>query len=188
MSQGFFTCRPEKLIMPGALFLEGERVELRTVEEEDLEFIRDYRNHPEMHSQLWQRKPMNMSGAEKRLEAAEERPSLIIWKEDERVGVIEFNSVNKNIGYGDIGYWVKPEQQGNEYVTEAAELLITHAFNEMNLNKITGNVPENNKPSQRVFEKLGFKKEGELRNEAYHEGKHRNLYHYGILKQEWRSE
>ena len=46
--------------MSGAVFLENEKVELRTIEDEDLEFIGKNFNHPEVRSGLGYDRPQNL--------------------------------------------------------------------------------------------------------------------------------
>jgi RimJ/RimL family protein N-acetyltransferase len=45
--------------MPGAVFAEGDRVTLRTIEEDDLEFLQRWRNHPEVRTPLTDSDPRN---------------------------------------------------------------------------------------------------------------------------------
>ncbi len=46
--------------MPGAVFLEGDSINLRTVEEGDLERIRDIYNHPEVRRFITNDRPANL--------------------------------------------------------------------------------------------------------------------------------
>ena len=51
--------------MPGALFLEGEKVNLRTIEEEDKEFLRDGVNNPAVDKKIGADfKPINLNQQE----------------------------------------------------------------------------------------------------------------------------
>jgi RimJ/RimL family protein N-acetyltransferase len=42
-----------------------------------------------------------------------------------------------------------------------------------------------NVPSQRVLEKNGFKREGELRKRFFNHGQYRDEYMYSLLRAEW---
>jgi len=46
--------------MPGAVFLEGDKVNLRTIEEQDLEFIRDNFNKSKVWKNLDYKIPQNL--------------------------------------------------------------------------------------------------------------------------------
>ncbi|WP_458189402.1 GNAT family N-acetyltransferase [Haladaptatus sp. NG-WS-4] len=45
--------------MPGPVFLEGDRIELRTVEEDDLDFLQATINDPAVRRTISNRSPIN---------------------------------------------------------------------------------------------------------------------------------
>ncbi len=174
--------------MPGALFLEGEKVNLRTVEKEDLEFLRDTYNLEQVRKFVGNRHPANLKQEQEFFEGVvckEESTDLIICSEEEPIGMISVIPDNKDIQVAEIGLWLHPDHHGNGYGTEASKLIIEHAFNERNFHKLFARVYSSNEPSQRLWEKLEFTKEGELREQVYKDGEFENVYLYGILKTEW---
>ena len=172
--------------MPGAIFLEGDKVNLRTVEEEDLEFLRNNVNHPEVRTFLTTRKPVNMEQEKeffKEVISNDEPVNLAICSNNQITGIIELRE--KKEGVGEIGIWIAPDYHQKGYGTEASRLLIDYAFNQLRYHKIYTGAFESNKASQKVWKKLGFQKEGELREQVYRNGEFENLYYYGILEKEW---
>lgn len=173
--------------MPGALFLEGGKVNLRTIEEEDLEFLRDTINNPEVRTFLTSRKPKNLIIEEKFLRnvvSSDEDVNLAISKDEEIIGMVSLEE-QKEIGVVEIGIYIDPSHQEKGYGTEAAELVIEYGFKTLNYHRIIARAYESNKGSQRVWEKLGFTKEGELREQIYRKGRREDAYIYGVLKKEW---
>ena len=69
--------------------------------------------------------------------------------------------------------------------TEATHLLLKYAFEELNLNKVSGSVVVDNIGSWKVAEKIGFKYEGTLKEHKYIDGKYRDEKCYGYLKSDW---
>ena len=67
-------------------------------------------------------------------------------------------------GSAELGYWVAEEYQGRGYATRASEILIRHAFNDLNIQRIFASYKKENMASKRVLEKLGFKYFTELNN------------------------
>jgi len=63
--------------MSGAVFLEGDTVALVTLEEEDLEFVRDGVNHPEVRTPVGQSFPTNLADERRYWEAANEDPEVV---------------------------------------------------------------------------------------------------------------
>lgn len=82
----------------------------------------------------------------------------------------------------EIGYWIGEPYWNNGFATEAVSLLVDHGFNNLKLIRIFTGVFENNKASQRVLEKCGFKHEGIFENAVIKNNKIINEYRYGIVK------
>ncbi len=78
------------------------------------------------------------------------------------------------------------DYQGKGYGTEAIHLLLDILFGEMNYNKVGLRVFAFNERAIKCYEKVGFKKEGILREELYSGDKYHDVIVMGILKKEWR--
>ncbi len=172
--------------MAGAVFLEGENVELRTIEEEDYEKLRDWVNHYDIRRFIGIREPMNLQQEEEFLENELDRDDKVmlgICVDGELIGDIALEE--KEDGVGELGILINPEHHGNGYGTEASKLLIKHAFNQLRYHKIMTRVVETNEKSNRVWEKLGFKHEGTLRKHTFLDGVYQDFQIYGLLKEEW---
>lgn len=59
-----------------------------------------------------------------------------------------------------LGYSLDQEHNGKGYTTEAANLVVKYAFEDLNLHRIEAGVMPDNVGSIRVLEKVGFHKEG----------------------------
>jgi len=64
------------------------------------------------------------------------------------------------------GYWVAPKYGGQGMATEAAKAAIRYAFGHLGAKAITIGYFDGNEPSQRIVEKLGFRKLGIAQNAA----------------------
>lgn len=67
----------------------------------------------------------------------------------------------------ELGYWIAEEYWGRGLVKEASEILIDHAFNDLNIEKIYATFRIENHRSKRVLEKLGFRFYRNLKNINY---------------------
>jgi RimJ/RimL family protein N-acetyltransferase len=76
-------------------------------------------------------------------------------------------------------YW------GKGYMNEALTALIVHAFDVMELRRLEADVDPRNTASIRTLERLGFQREGFLRERWHVEGELQDAYFYGLLKREW---
>lgn len=174
--------------MPGAVFIEGENVNLRTIEEEDLEFIRDEFNNPAVWKNLSVSRPQNLEQEREFFEqviSGDEGVHLAISKGEEMKGIISLEPHENDGEVAEIGIWIAEDFQGKGFGTEASELITDHAFNHLNYHKVAARAYEGNRGSNRIWEKLGFEKEGEFREQVYIEGSYCNVNYYGILEEEW---
>lgn len=174
--------------MPGAAFLEGETVTLRTLEEEDLPFCRDAVNDPDVRGSIETTRPMSLA-AEREwfedLQANDDHVVLLICVDGEPVGTVGLDGIDRRAGVAEIGYLVVPSHWGNGYATAAVELLAGYAFDELRLNRVQAHVYEFNEASKRVLEKAGFEAEGVKREGDFVAGAHVDVHWYGLLSGDW---
>jgi len=64
---------------------------------------------------------------------------------------------------GEIGYWVASRRAGRGYATEAGAAVVAFGFDAVGLYRLELRAGVENLASQRVAEKLGFRREGALR-------------------------
>jgi ribosomal-protein-alanine N-acetyltransferase len=84
-----------------------------------------------------------------------------------------------------MGWFIMPEFQNNGYITEAAKKVLEFAFTRDGCIRVATGCFKDNAPTQRVMEKVGFRKEGERAGAQYHDGKMKDRLEFAILKDEW---
>ena len=88
---------------------------------------------------------------------------LAVDAEDDRLlGSFSLMEIDREIGYGEIGYWVAAEARGGGVATRAVRLLADWARDELGLTRIDVLPHKDNLASRRVAEKAGFDDTGEL--------------------------
>lgn len=120
--------------------------------------------------------------------AKNEFPSYFIFEDKKIVGGIGFNNVFTIDRNAEIGYWLAENAQGRGIITKCCRKLIDFAFYEMNFNRIVIRCATGNLKSQAIPEKLGFTKEGILRETALLNNKFIDLIVYSMLKKEWKKQ
>lgn len=80
----------------------------------------------------------------------------------------------------------EPEYAGKGLGREAMRLLLDFGFNELNFHRIQLNVISYNDIAIRLYEGLGFVREGVCRELIARDGKRYDLLLYGMLDSEWR--
>nr|WP_272913728.1 GNAT family protein [Halalkalibacter okhensis] len=110
-------------------------------------------------------------------------------KDHSPIGVtslINIDSKNRNaeciIDIGEKEYW------GKGYGSEALKVLLDYAFLELNLHRVSLRVFSLNERAIHIYNKLGFEKEGVIRESLYRNGRWHDIITMGILKKEYMRE
>lgn len=177
--------------MPGPAFLPGDDVTLRTIEEEDLEFLHTQINDPAIWRPIGRSKPLNAEQEREFFENVvcnDDEIHLLIAVDSTPIGTIGLHSIDREARKAEIGYWIAPEHHERGYGTEATELLVGYGFDQFGLHRIAARVFEFNDASRRLLESVGFTEEGVHRDTEFIDGQYQDTYWYGLLEDEWRAE
>lgn len=170
--------------------LETERLILRTWEKRDAVELYEYASNPNVGPAAgW--KPHSSVQESRAIIDQLFRVNTtwaIVHKVTNRViGSIglEPDRIRTNIKSRELGYSLSEDYWGEGIMTEAANKIISYAFDEMHLDVLMIRTSDINRRSQRVIEKCGFTYEGTLRR-AYriYDGTLRETRVYSILREE----
>jgi RimJ/RimL family protein N-acetyltransferase len=95
------------------------------------------------------------------------------------------NRYNRRCNLG-ISMGCDKQNWGKGYGHEALDAVVAHCFNELELNRIEAEIYDFNIRSIRLFEGLGFQREGVRREYIYKDGVFKNEYLYGLLRKDWK--
>ena len=87
----------------------------------------------------------------------------------------------------EIGYGLAYSAWGHGYMHEALLALLEFGFSELGLNRVEADIDPRNEPSARSLERLGFRKEGYLRERWIVGTEVSDSALYGLLLSDWRS-
>ena len=85
-----------------------------------------------------------------------------------------------------VGFGVIPDDRCRGYATEAASIIVDYLFLSNNIVRVQADTSTENKASQRVLEKVGFRREGIIRSHFFGTGMWRDSFLYSILREEWK--
>ncbi|ABR31666.1 acetyltransferase [Thermosipho melanesiensis] len=173
--------------------IEGKFVRLREYKREDLEKARAFINNFEIKKNLILGIPFPLRVEDEIKWYEEINPhseksysfAIELKEIEEYIGGCGIFNINWKNSFCEVGIFLGPEYLSKGYGAEAMKLLVNFIFTEMNLNKVRLSVFSFNKRAIRSYEKVGFKKEGVLREEIYRDGKYWDVIVMGILKREW---
>jgi RimJ/RimL family protein N-acetyltransferase len=102
------------------------------------------------------------------------------------IGWCSLNRWNPDYRSASLGYCFDHAAWGRGYATEAARALLRWAFDTLDLNRVQAETDTRNVASARVLEKLGFRREGTLREDCIVNGEVSDSWVYGLIRREWR--
>lgn len=101
------------------------------------------------------------------------------------IGYCSLNNIDlRNLKAEWGGTLISPEYIGKGYGKLSAKLMLRFLFDQYPINRCYAYCLENHPITINLFENLGFKKEGILREDVYKNGKFHNLVLYSLLRKE----
>lgn len=102
------------------------------------------------------------------------------------IGTGVLSQVSWEMGYGEIGYMLGETHHGRGLGSALVRAMVDKILAESSLRRIIAFTAEDNVASWKILEKLGFVREGLMREHYLIRGKPRNEFAYGLLRHEWR--
>lgn len=172
--------------------LETGRLLLRPMSREDLDFILRHFATDEVNE-------FSSFDNLRSLEEAEElfdkylspgRPNgfrlgVVLKGTGELVGTLGFYRFSRTDRCAMVGADLSPGHWGQGLMTEALEELIRHGFEEMGLNRIEATTNSRNARSLRLADRLGFRREGVMRQRYFYKGGYQDDVMLSLLRDEW---
>ena len=104
---------------------------------------------------------------------------------DQLIGTLTLHSLHLEQRRAELGYSLSPDHQGRGLASEALRLGLRHAFEDLGLRRLEADIDPRNHASCRLVERLGFRREGLLRERWLVNGEVCDSAFYGLLAQEW---
>ncbi len=173
--------------------LEGTRIRLVAPRKEFLPTFTKWMNDREILQYLLMYKPMTLEVEEKWFDQMIKQEGTILFsiltrsstEEEKLIGNVDIGIDHRN-GVGSLGIIIgEKDYWGQGYGTEALRLLITYAFDTLNLQKVEIEVFSSNPRALACYKKVGFIEEGLKRRRYYIRGQYIDAIQLGMLKEEF---
>ena len=102
------------------------------------------------------------------------------------IGNVSIWHVSRTFRSGEIGYWIRTEETGLGIATEVTRAALQIGFEELNMHRLILRIALGNSPSERIARKLGFVREGVLREEIKVGDRWLDHSVWGLLDHEYR--
>jgi RimJ/RimL family protein N-acetyltransferase len=175
------------------MLITTERLILRRFRKADAPVLAEYRSDPEVaRYQSWD--------APFPLLRAETAVANFIASDPDKAGWFQYAiervadrtligdvgvHLHDNLLQAEIGFTVATPYQRMGLGSEAVRAVLDRLFRVQGLHKVTGECDARNTPSAALMERLGFTREGHLRQQTYIKGEWTDDLIYGLLAEEW---
>ena len=181
------------MFLPTLAKLETDRLTIRLVEESDLPSLLDinaddavtrYLPYESWKSitdgQAW------FSRASARLAAGEAGQFVVVLRESQRIiGTCLLFRFEESSARAEVGYLLAHKYWGAGYMFEAMKAFVAFAFEQVGLRRLEAEIDPRNVTSARLLERLGFVREGLLRQRWSTKNEITDSSLYGLLRTEW---
>ncbi len=160
--------------------------QIRSMSEDDLPIVLSWRNHPDVRRFMFTQHEISLAEHSqwfKRAILDNSRRLLIVQEGDVPIGYVQFTSVEL-AGIADWGFYVRPNAAKGTGQT-LGTLALEYAFKFLKLHKVCGQAIASNQASIDFHERLGFKREAELRDQKRINNEYHTLISFGLLAGEW---
>lgn len=156
------------------------------MERRDLEAVLSWRNHASVRSYMLTQHEITLEEHSAWFERASQdasRALLIVEEGNAALGFVHFSGITKG-GTCDWGFYAVPDSpKGSGRKLGHAALSL--AFGSLGQHKVCGQALGHNKASIQFHERLGFVREGVLRQQALVNDEYIDIVCFGILIEEW---
>lgn len=177
----------------GSQLLRGDLVQLRALQEEDLNSLATWWSSPEwsvLQQSTIRPRPLQLNAEMFRAWSKNESSEEIGFSVEsihskQFVGHITLYGARLPERAATLSIIISPERVGQGIGTDAVKVMLRYAFLELGLNRVELRTFAFNSRAQKSYLKSGFKVEGTLREAIFHNGVHHDVCVMGILKSDW---
>ena len=175
-------------------FLIAPAVYLRPLELSDAPTLAPWFNDQEVARFTLQYRPVSLPREEEVLRRATASDTdlvlgVVVRETNQLVGVTGLDQLDPRNRHARFGITIGDKAQwGKGHGTAAARLVVRHAFETLNLNRVWLHVYEYNERGLKVYEKAGFRREGRLRQDTFRDGRYWDTLVMAALRDEWRTQ
>jgi RimJ/RimL family protein N-acetyltransferase len=170
--------------------LEGSLVRLRAREPADASQLNEMFDDPDVLAGLQLAMPQSLAGFREWAAATRGRENQEVFAietlEDRRaVGICGLEGIDARTRAAGFGIWIGKPYWRKGYGTDATRTACRFGFRYMNLQRIGLCVYATNEKAERVYERVGFRREGVEQRGTFLGGRHVDVVHMGLLAEEF---
>ena len=179
------------------MIIETKRLVMREMRPSDAADLLEYQSHPDIvryipwpegNEETVQRHIERTLADSKNLPKAEGDYLVLVWELRETGKVIGQSNISiQSLEHhrGEVGWVTHQDFQGQGFAYEASYAMLEFGFEVMDLHRIVAEMDSRVPASAAVAQKLGMRKEAELKEAEFFKGEWCDMWIYAILKSEF---
>jgi [ribosomal protein S5]-alanine N-acetyltransferase len=174
--------------------METDRLILRALTPDDVEFVFRHFSDPDVCRYLYDAEPFadrqeaaDLIRRYRNLDTDDHcRWALVLKGTGEAIGTCGFHFWDRENNCAEIGYDLRTASWGSGYMAEALRAALGNGFEVTGLNRVQAFISTDNARSLAAVERLGFTREGVIRDKHLFRGRYYDHACYSLLRREWR--
>lgn len=172
--------------------LIGTTIALRPFEPRHFETSVRWVNDPEIARMVDRVRPVTREEEQTWYRRMLEDPTQVLFavemlKEERHIGNCGLKAIDARVRKAELWIYLGDKSiWGRGIGQEASRLLVRYGFQSLNLNRIYLYCPEYNDRALRLYQRCGFKPEGQLREDVFQDGRYWNAVRLSLLRSEWK--
>lgn len=162
--------------------------QLRALNEDDLEMVLEWRNHPEVRRYMYSSEIINLSEHTAWFQMAcnSDNLHLFVYEENNKSkGFVKLKVIDEGGKIAEWGFYLSPNASKGTGVS-LGNATLNYAFNVLKLHKIFGEVLEFNVRSLRFHERMGFKRECVFENHHHDGESYHSVVSFSLMADDWK--
>jgi diamine N-acetyltransferase len=174
--------------------LSSGRIQLRAIEESDLQTISIWRSNPAVYEYFYEYLPISArqqkNWYEKQLSDSSEINLIIAKSDRSAIGTVSIYNIDRRNKRAEWGRLVIGDEtaRGNGIGAEAIVLIQEYCFEHLNLRKLYCEVLSSNVRAISLYKKFGFSSDGILRDHVFKNGVYQNSVLMSMLEHDYKKE
>lgn len=169
--------------------INGEKISLRLMNEDDTDLIVGWRNNLRVRNNFIYQKPFTRDGHEHWVRTMVDTGKVVQFiiedlRTGQPVGSVYFRDIDKEHKKAEYGIFIGEDSAvGKGLGSEAARMAVEYGFEKLMLHKIFLRVFADNLGAIRSYEKAGFVKEGYFKDDVCIDGEFKDLIFMAIVNE-----
>lgn len=167
---------------------------LRELQKDDIPILNNWRNNPELISCLgapfrYINQDVDYAWFDSYMKNRNTCVRCAIIRDEEFIGLVSLVNIDHLNQTAEFHIMIgNSDEKRKGAGAFATKEILSHAFMNLNLQRVELTVLETNKAAISFYEEIGFVREGVKRNAKYKQGKFVDMYMYAILRSEFTSQ